>query len=339
MTTDQNSLESQVGALVRADSKSGMDVQSARAVAEVQGAMTIAKKFPRDEDEAFKRIMKSCSRIALAEVALYEYPRGGQKVTGPSIRLAEALAQGWGNLDTGVVELERRHGESTAMAYCVDLETNYRKTVVFTVPHVRDTKNGSKDLTDTRDIYETVMNNGARRLRNAILAVIPGDIVDAALEKSAETVRKGSAKPLQDRIREMLSVMSDFGVSSEMIEKLFQCKTSALSETNMVRLRGIYQSLRDGIASAGQFFDVKPESAAAELSKMVGIGAIVNPAGELSSGGTSAANPKPSTPTTASPAKPATTSPASSSKGVPSTGSFSDEQPTSLFTPDPRVVK
>jgi len=33
-----------------------------------------------------------------AEVASYEYPRGNEKVSGPSIRLAEVLAQCWGNM-------------------------------------------------------------------------------------------------------------------------------------------------------------------------------------------------------------------------------------------------
>ncbi|WP_331490569.1 hypothetical protein, partial [Metaclostridioides mangenotii] len=69
------------------------EMVTTRQAQEVQAAMIIAKKFPRDEVEAFNRILKSCQRKSLAEQSMYEYPRGGQKVTGPSIRLAEALAQ------------------------------------------------------------------------------------------------------------------------------------------------------------------------------------------------------------------------------------------------------
>lgn len=71
---------------------------------------------------------------------MYEYPRGGTKVTGPSIRLAEAMAQNWGNLDYGLIELEQKAGESQVMAYAWDLETNTRQTIVFSVPHIRATK-------------------------------------------------------------------------------------------------------------------------------------------------------------------------------------------------------
>ena len=67
-----------------------------RQAQEVQAAMVIAKKFPRDEAKAFDKIMRSCQRKGLAEQAEYTYPRGGQKVMGPSIRLAESIAQNWG---------------------------------------------------------------------------------------------------------------------------------------------------------------------------------------------------------------------------------------------------
>lgn len=267
--SEEKSLVQQVGGLVQPDNRSMIEVQSARAIAEVQGAMTIAKKFPRDEKVAYGRIMAACKRKALAEVAIYEYPRGGEKVTGPSIRLAEAMAQGWGNLDTGVVELERRDGESTAMAYCVDLETNYRKTVVFSVPHVRDTKQGQKQLKETRDIYETVMNQGSRRLRNCIMAVIPGDIVDEALSVCESTLRSDK-EPLQDRIRKMMASFAELGVTREMIEAKFGCKTEALSENQMVRLRAAFQSIKDGVGMVKDHFDVTPPSTAAELNKLTG---------------------------------------------------------------------
>ena len=127
-----------------------------RQAQEVQAAMVIAKKFPRDEVQSFNRIMKACQRKTLAEQAMYEYPRGGTKVTGPSIRLAEAMAQNWGNLDYGIVELEQKNGESQVMAYAWDLETNTRQTKIFSVPHIRSTKKGNIALTDPRDIYELV---------------------------------------------------------------------------------------------------------------------------------------------------------------------------------------
>lgn len=267
MTQDQKNLVAEVSALTPADQSGGlMGVQAQRAIAEVQGAMAIAKRFPRDDKTAFARIMQACGRKSLAEVAIYEYPRGGQKVSGPSIRLAEALAQGWGNLNTGVIELERGAGESLALAYCVDLETNYRKEMTFTVPHTRDTSSGKKSLKDDRDIYERVANDGSRRLRNCILAVIPGDIVDAALDTCAKTLSSDNV-PIQDRIRSMMTAMGEIGVTRDMIEQLFGCKAEALSSNQLVRLRGIFQSLKDGMGSVTDFFKAAKVDSADELSK------------------------------------------------------------------------
>ena len=131
-----------------------ISTEQSRKAAEVQAAMAVAKRFPRDQNIAFRNIMESCKRKTLAEKATYAYPRGGGMVIGPSIRLAEVLAQNWGNMDFGLLELDRSGGESSVMAYCWDMETNVKRTTVFQVRHIRDTKQGPKKLTDERDIYE-----------------------------------------------------------------------------------------------------------------------------------------------------------------------------------------
>ena len=228
-----------------------------RQAQEVQAAMVVAKRFPRDEVDSFNRIMTSCQRKSLAERAMYEYPRGGTKVTGPSIRLAEAMAQNWGNIDFGIIELEQNNGESQVMAYAWDLETNTRQTKIFNVPHVRGTKKGNVTLTDPRDIYEMVANQGARRLRACILGVIPGDVIDAAVEQCKKTMTEGNEKPLIDRIREGVKLFEEkFSVSQQMLEKYIGCKCEAVSENDMVRLNNVYRSLRDGMSKREDYFDI-----------------------------------------------------------------------------------
>ncbi len=234
-----------------------------RQAQEVQAAMVVAKKFPRDEVDAYNRILRSCQRKTLAEQACYEYPRGGQKVTGPSIRLAEALAQNWGNLDYGIIELEQKKGESQVMAYAWDLETNTRQTKIFQVPHVRATKKGSYELTDPRDIYELVANQGARRLRACILGVIPGDVIDAAVDQCMITMKTNNQEPLIDRVRKMVKAFEEkFSVTKDMIEKFLGCSSDAFSENDFVRLRNVYRSLSDGMAKREDYFDIPtPKSA------------------------------------------------------------------------------
>lgn len=233
-----------------------------RQAQEVQAAMVVAKKFPRDEYDAYNRIMKSCERLSLAESSMYEYPRGGTKVSGPSIRLAEALAQAWGNLDFGIMELDQKNGESTVMAYAWDLETNTRQSKIFQVKHERKAKQKINKLDDPRDIYELVANMGARRMRACILGVIPGDVVDAAVEKCKETLRTGYKESLEDRIRKMLTIFDkEFQVSRDMLEQYIGCNIDAFTENDFIRLRNVYRSLRDGMAKREDYFEIpKPKS-------------------------------------------------------------------------------
>lgn len=244
------------------------EMVTTRQAQEVQAAMIVAKRFPRDEIESFNRIIRACQRKSLAEQAMYEYPRGGTKVTGPSIRLAEAMAQNWGNIDYGIIELEQRNTESQVMAYAWDLETNTRQTKIFSVPHIRPTKKGNKVLDDPRDIYEMVANQGARRLRTCILGVIPGDVIDAAIDQCEVTLKSNNTEPLIDRVRKMVKSFEDkFSVSKEMIEEFLGCKSEAISENDFIRLRKVYRSLKDGMSNREDYFNIKPtEKSVFEIS-------------------------------------------------------------------------
>lgn len=256
--------DDQPAALARPET-SAMDIATTTASQEVQVAFVMAKKFPRDERESYKRIIKACSRRSLAEQASYMFPRGGTKVTGPSIRLAEVLAQNWGNFKSGVIELERKRGaggcgESVAMSYAVDLETNSWDTKVFTVRHWRDTQQGGYALTDERDIYELVANQGARRKRACILSLIPGDIAEAAEQECEKTLAGENKEPLSDRIRAMIVDFEKVQVTQEMIEVRLGFKVDAMGEQHLAALKKVFVSMRDGMSQRGDWF--KPPVAA-----------------------------------------------------------------------------
>ena len=240
------------------------DLLTAREVQMTLGQMAIAKKFPRNTEQAYAQVMQECRRPSLAERAVYAFPRGDKTVSGPSIRLAETLARAWGNLDYGIIELEQRPakgdkaGESEMLAYCFDAQTNTRRFTKWTVPHTRDTRQGQKKLTDSRDVYEMTANQGARRLRACILAAIPGDIVEAAVEQCEKTLSgAGQGTPIVDRVRAMATAFLDLAsVSVEMIEKRLGHNLSATSEAELVQLRAIYTALKDGHSSREDYFDV-----------------------------------------------------------------------------------
>jgi len=226
-----------------------------RAIAEVQAAMILARSNPRDQIRALELITQDCARPSLAEKACYVYARGGADVTGPSIRLAECMAQRWGNIQYGVRELEQHENDSLMQAYAWDLEANVKREMIFTVPHVRDTRKGPVALTDSRDVYEITANMGARRLRACILGLIPGDIVEAAVDQ-VELTLKTKADVTQERVTKMLELFASYGITKEHVEKRIQRRATVetLTPALMLLLGKIANSLRDGMSAPGDWF-------------------------------------------------------------------------------------
>ncbi len=238
---------------------------------QVQVAMLAAKRFPRDEKAALDRILNSCSREGLASQSQYSFARGGTDIAGPSIRLAEAIAQHWGNIECGWRELDRAKdadgvGVSTVEAYAWDMESNFRIPRSFTVRHWRDTKKGGYALSDERDIYELCANQAARRLRACILGVIPGDIVEEAV-KQCDATLAASADTGPESQKRIIEAFQPYGVSKAQIEAKIQRRISAITAAQVITLRKIVMSLKDGMSSPADWFE--PEKA--------GTGEVIDP--------------------------------------------------------------
>lgn len=231
-------------------------IESQRGIAEVQGRMLIAKRFPRDSALAYQRTMTACLRIGLAREAIYKFSRG-ETVEGPSIRLAEEMARCWGNVEYGLNELSRRSGESEMEAFAWDLETNTRSSQRFTVRHIRDRREGGKALESERDIYEITANMGARRMRSRILAILPPELVRDAIARCRQTVRDGGGEPLEDRIKKMMAAFQPLGVTPQMIIDRFGHPIDRITPDELVDLGGIYQSLKDDQSKVSEWFGKK----------------------------------------------------------------------------------
>ena len=242
-----------------------IEVESARAIAEAQGKLVIAKRFPRNEALAFDEAMQACRRMGLAEEAFWSFPRGRETITGSSIHLARELARVWGNIEYNIRELSRKDGVSEMQAFAWDLQTNTLVTQNFTVRHWRDTKSGGYALTDERDIYELTANQGARRLRSCIFGVLPSDLVRAAEDECRKTLAGSNEEPIKDRVRKMTGGFAKLGVTAAMIEARLGHSLDAVLPEELGELRSIYTSIKNGVTSAGEWFGgSKPERATAE---------------------------------------------------------------------------
>lgn len=263
MAEKENESQSQSPALFEDRSRDliaqGDAAAVARATQEIQAALVIAQRFPRDEVKAKARIIEACKRKGLAEVAEYEYSRGGTRITGPTVDLLRAVANRWGNLQFGWEETERRDGQSSVRCFAWDLQSNGKAFRTFVVRHWRDTQAGGYEITDERDIYELLANMASRRVRACLEEVIDADIVEAAITQCRRTLKEGEKLPIKDRAAAVLIAFQEFGVTQEMIEARLGNKLDAVSENQLASLRRVHTALKDGVGKREDYF--KPSAA------------------------------------------------------------------------------
>lgn len=240
--------------------------QESKELSEIKGKMYLARQFPRDPEMSMQNVLRECQRKDLAEAAQYEFPRGDSVVRGPSIRLVEVLARHWGNIMSGITEVDVQDDTTTIKCFAWDLETNASDEKTFSVKHERSTKKGSYRLTDERDIYEMVANKGARRKRACLLAVMPGWYVDAALEECDKTLSDSlskSGESLEEIIEKTVNAFAGFGITPEQISAKLNKDIDKLSNNDIVKLRHLYSAIKDGFVKATDAFGIASSSDAA----------------------------------------------------------------------------
>ena len=242
-------------------------IEQSRAVAEAQGAMVLAKRFPRDYNKAYAMAMQSCQRKGFADSAFYSYPRGKETVTGVTIRFAEELARCYGNLDFGIKELSTSDGKTEMQAYCWGMETNTKSVQNFSNPHKRETKFGISDLTSQRDIYELNANMGARRLRSRILAILPPDLVEDCITECKKTLKGDNSIPFADKIKSMVVGFQKLGVTQEMLENRLSHKIDTLTPDELTEYVGIYNGIKGKETKIAEWFE-QPKQAS-EITELL----------------------------------------------------------------------
>jgi hypothetical protein len=231
-------------------------IELSRAEAEVKAAVFVAKQNPRNRGLAQDEMRFACSQLAIAEKAFFSYPKAGQTVSGPSVHLARELALIWGNIQHGTMELSRDTalGQSEILAYAWDLERNSRSSQIFIAPHIRDTRSGKKTLTDLRDVYENNANLGARRLREAIYAVLPDYYTAEAIQICQQTLAKGDGASLSDRIEQEVDRYKRVGVNAKQLETKIGRPRGEWDESDVAKLGTIFRSVDRGEIARDEAF-------------------------------------------------------------------------------------
>jgi hypothetical protein len=239
---------------------------------EIQSAIVLARRFPRNEEQAFEKLMRACKRTSFAESAEYSYPRGQTTVAGPSVNVAREAARVWGNIRYGI-DVTRDDADSRSIrGWAWDLETNTKvqaeddfKKVVF-----RKGYNGApgKNIpTDERELRELTNRRGAILVRNCILQILPKDLIEDALFESNRTLQDRAAKDPEGEKKRIIMAFSELRITPEMLGAYLTHPLAQCSPAEIAKLRGIYKSISDGHTTWAEYVNGNSDVAAADLKE------------------------------------------------------------------------
>jgi hypothetical protein len=254
----QSAMPTQFGArggLPAGTNAGAVAIESERAIAEAQGQLILAKRFPRDVMSAIAELLEACKNPDFAASAFYAVPNRG---SGPSIRFAEECANVCGNFQYGHRELSRTKGasgvgQSEVEVYAWDMEKNNRSTRQITVKHVVDTKNGPRALRDETDIDNKIANVAAKQMRGRLLALMPKHLVAAGIAECKKTIAGANDQPISQRLVAMVSAFSKYGVTGELIVKYLGHSLDGTTLDELVDLTGVYNAIKEG-AKPSEYF-------------------------------------------------------------------------------------
>jgi hypothetical protein len=198
------------GVEIKMQAETAAAAVSAQAAALVQARYVMAMRNQRDMDDVRTRLLKECERPGFARVARYRKPIG-RGIVGFSIRFAEAAARCMKNIESFPQTLWEDERRRIVRFTVTDLESNLtyaRDVTIDKTVERRSLKDGQVALSVRTNsegqptyLVEATEDDVAQKqgiaeskcIRNSILRLVPGDILDECETKIAETVANAAA--------------------------------------------------------------------------------------------------------------------------------------------------
>lgn len=248
-------------ALAPTQDEYGLVEAQVRAEIAAQHALAVAR--PRDLDQTRAKLLKDAKRPRFAEVAEYRLPRAGKEIRGASIRFAESAYRAMGNLSSTVAVLRDTFDARTLRVKVIDLEANIAHSLDIEVSKTMERKH--------RDGYEVVnqrINSSgqpvylvrapegellvkqaaqvSKALRTLILRVIPGDLIEEALDECHATLSREDQTDPDAARKRLADAFGGLNVEPADLARYLGHPLSQCSPAEIAKLRGIYAAIKDG---------------------------------------------------------------------------------------------
>lgn len=247
-------------ALIHADPAAVAAAEMARE--QIKLAYFMATQAPRNQREAWQRILEACRRPTFAQKAIYAKPVGGSKIEGPSIRLAEAIIREWRNIIVRTAIVYEDDAARRVSVLVIDLESNLQLCREIVTPKTVERKN-AKD----RDVLGERLNSAGERVyivratedemanresaaiskivRNEGLRLIPSDVVEDAIAEARRTRKQTAAQDPAHAVKRLVYLFGELRVDVGDLERYLGGSIDKATPDQIDDLEGILQAIRD----------------------------------------------------------------------------------------------
>lgn len=272
---------------------------AAQARATIQARVWMALERPRSLPRVRDIVLTQLKRPSLAARAVYAVPRGKKKdaegkwveniAEGPSIKLANALRIAMGNLGTEDRVIADDADYRTIEVTAIDYESNSSETrsvVVSKTVERKGFKRGNtwdppdREIISSRqnsygepvfkcrateaEIQEAQNSAASRARRNAIIALVPADIVDDAVRLAKQITASRAAEQRQATIERLKGVFAKGGTTqAELAEYLGRSIDEATAE-DLTGLEMLATGIAEGHTTWRAAVKARAEARAAE---------------------------------------------------------------------------
>lgn len=253
-----------------------------REKAAIQAMFLMAQRRPRDWDNVRVKLMKDAERWGFADAAIWELPRGGKTLSGPSIRFAEAAIRAMGNIYIDMqVTLDSREVRKVQVVI-IDLENMVRFAREVAIDKTVERKQLPKNF-DVAQVIATRQNTYGERLyivpatedevvqkqavqvskviRTEGLRLLPADILDDVMAACEATFAKGLKEDPEKGRKQLADGFAKLNVLPEHLSAYLGHPLAQTSPAELAKLRGIWQAISQGETTWSQVMGSK----AAEL--------------------------------------------------------------------------
>lgn len=236
----------------------------AAAEAEIKAMCAMAVKFPRDLDKVREKILRECKRPSFASTAMYAKPIGGTKVTGLSVRFAEAAIGAMQHIHVTTRTLaetnewrkiEARVWDAQNMTSYADEstieKTIERKSIPKGQQYLKTRVNRQGELlyiiqATEDDLLNKVNAAKSKSIRNSGLRLIPGWLLDECKNVIATTMHHADAADPDAAKRRLFDAFAELGVTVDQLKKYLRHEAEKLEPAELDDLRKVYTAIRDG---------------------------------------------------------------------------------------------